>query len=79
MTIDIVAVKTNSDFQLDLEFENGEHRRFDMKPLLKMKPWNRIAGARLFEQIRIDYGTVTWAGGEIDIAPETLYDESVPI
>jgi len=22
---------------------------------------------------------VTWAGGEIDIAPETLYDESVPI
>ena len=48
-----------------------------MKPLLKIKPWNRIASARLFEQIRIDYGTVTWAGGEINIAPETLYDESV--
>ena len=79
MTIDVVAVKTNSDFQLELEFANREHRRFDMKPLLKMKPWNRIASTRFFEQIRIDYGTVTWAGGEIDIAPETLYDESVPI
>ena len=79
MIIDVVAVKTNSDFQLDLEFANGERRRFDMKPLLKMKPWNRIANARLFEQIRIDYGTVTWAGGEIDVAPETLYDESVPL
>ena len=50
-----------------------------MKPLLKMKPWDRIASVRLFEQIRIDYGTVTWAGGEFDVAPETLYDESVPI
>jgi Protein of unknown function (DUF2442) len=79
MTIDVVAVKTKPDFQLDLEFANGERRRFDMKPLLKMKPWNRIASNRLFEKIRIDYGTLTWAGGEIDIAPETLYDESVPI
>ena len=46
MTIDVVAVKTNSDFQLDLEFANGERRRFDMKPLLKMKPWDRIASVR---------------------------------
>ncbi|MGZ8158665.1 MAG: DUF2442 domain-containing protein [Methylobacter sp.] len=79
MTIDVVAVKTKSDFQLELEFANGERRLFDMKPLLKMKPWNRITSIRLFEQIHINYGTVTWAGGEIDIAPETLYDESVPI
>jgi hypothetical protein len=79
MTIDIVAIKTKSDFQLDIEFANGERRQFDMKPLLKMQPWNRIDSIRLFEQVRIDYGTVTWAGGEIDIAPETLYDESVPI
>ena len=68
-----------SDFQLELEFANGERRLFDMKPLLKMKPWNRITSICLFEQIRINYGTVTWAGGEIDIAPETLYDEAVPI
>ncbi|TAN52337.1 MAG: DUF2442 domain-containing protein [Methylococcaceae bacterium] len=79
MSIDVIAVKTRPEFQLELEFANGERRRFDMKPLLTMTPWNRIASARLFEQLRIDYGTVTWAGGEIDIAPETLYDESVPI
>lgn len=38
--MDVISVKTTTDFQLELEFENGEHRRFDMKPLLKMKPWN---------------------------------------
>jgi len=78
MLIDVVTVKPQHDFQLDLEFENGERRRFDMRPLLEIKPWNRIAKLPLFERVRVDYGTVVWPG-EIDIAPETLYDLSVPI
>ena len=77
MLIDVVTVKPQHDFQLDLEFENGERRRFDMRPLLEIKPWNCIAKLPLFERVRVDYGTVVWPG-EIDIAPETLYDLSVP-
>ena len=43
MLLDVIAVRPMDGFQLDLEFENGERRRFDMRPLLAMKPWNRIA------------------------------------
>ncbi len=78
MLQDVIAVQPRAGFQLDLEFNNGEKRRFDMRPLLAMKPWNRIATPTLFEKARIDYGTVVWPG-EIDIAPETLYDDSVPL
>ncbi|MGB5159186.1 DUF2442 domain-containing protein [Desulfobacterium sp. N47] len=78
MLIDVVSVKPLKDFYLDLEFENGERRRFNMRPLLAVKPWNRIANLQLFERARVDYGTVVWPG-EIDIAPETLYDDSTPI
>ena len=78
MLIDVVSVKPRLDFQLDLEFKNGERRRFDMRPLLELKPWNRIAKLALFERVRVDYGTVVWPG-EIDIAPETLYDCSTPL
>jgi len=78
MLIDVVSVKPRLDFQLDLEFKNGERRRFDMRPLLELKPWNRIAKLPLFECARVDYGTVVWPE-EIDIAPETLYDYSTPL
>ena len=78
MLVDVIAVEVCPEFQLCLEFENGERRRFDMRPLLQMKPWNRIANPELFAWVRVDYGTVVWPG-EIDIAPETLYDDSMPI
>lgn len=78
MLLDVISVRIFPEFQLDLEFENGERRQFDMRPLLTMKPWNRIAAPALFERVRVDYGTLVWPG-EIDIAPETLYDDSVPV
>jgi len=69
MLVDVIAVRTCPDFQLDLEFKNGERRRFDMRPLLAMKPWDRIAAPAVFERVRVDYGTVVWPG-EIDVAPK---------
>jgi hypothetical protein len=66
------------DFELLLEYENGELRRFDMKPLLGMKPWNRIASRAMFALVRLEYGTAVWPGN-IDVAPETLYFDSVRV
>lgn len=78
MLLDVVCVVPRPDFQMDIEFENGEKRRFDMRPLLSMKPWGRIASLALFQRASVDYGTVVWPG-DIDIAPETLYDDSEPV
>lgn len=78
MLLDVVCVVPRPDFQMDIEFENGEKRRFDMRPLLSMKPWDRISSLALFQRASVDYGTVVWPG-DIDIAPETLYDDSEPV
>ena len=72
----VVAVKPLPSFELDLTYDDGTHRRFDMKPLLSVKPWNKVSTLPIFIQAKVAYGTVVWPG-EIDIAPETLLLDSV--
>jgi hypothetical protein len=75
--MDVISVKPQPNFQLLLTFANGEIRQFDMRPLLAMRPWSRIASPALFTKAHVEYGTVVWPG-DIDIAPETLFIDSVP-
>jgi hypothetical protein len=74
--LDVIKVKAGADYTLLIEFENGENRMFDMRPYLDKKPFIRIKEASIFAQASVDYGTVVWPGN-IDIAPETLYDDSI--
>jgi hypothetical protein len=76
--LDVVSVKVQPNYRLQFGFENGEQRVFDMSPLMDKKPFNRLKNSPVFNCAFFDYGTVVWPG-EIDIAPETLYDRSVPI
>lgn len=78
MLLDVVSAQTRPDFQLDLEFENGERRRFDMSPYLHYPVFRRLENPGFFSLARVEYGTVVWPGN-IDIAPETLYELSVPV
>ena len=75
--IRVVSVTTEDDFWLTLEFSTGEHRRFDMGPYLQFPVFRRLQNPGFFALAHIAYGTVVWPG-EIDIAPETLYEVSVP-
>jgi hypothetical protein len=72
------SVEVIPDFWLLLTFNSGERRCFDMRPYLHYPVFRRLENPAYFSLARIDYGTVTWPG-DIDIAPETLYDRSVPL
>lgn len=76
--LDVVRVVAQPDYTLFLEFENGEKRVFDMAPLMDKEPFIQLKGSPLFSMAFVDYGTVVWPGN-IDIAPETLYDRSRPV
>jgi len=75
--LDVVKVEVEPDYRLRLEFENGEKRIFDMSAYMDKRPFVRIKDISLFTLAKVDYGTVVWPGN-IDIAPETLYDRSIP-
>lgn len=76
--LDVVRVEAKPDYKLLLEFENGEKRVFDMSPYMDKKPFTQLKDSPLFARASVDYGTVVWPGN-IDIAPETLYDRSQPV
>lgn len=76
--IEVNRVEPQPDFGLILTFSNGERRHFDMRPYLHYPVFRRLQNPGYFSLARVDYGTVVWPG-EIDVAPETLYDDSIPL
>ena len=73
--LDVVSVEPNKNNTLLLLFENQEKRLFDMTPYLDKKPFSKLKRSPLFMKATVEYGTVVWPGN-IDIAPETLWDNS---
>lgn len=78
MLLDVIGVKAEMPYKLLLEFENHEQRLFDLTPYLEIGVFRQLQDVRLFNAAFIEGGTVAWPG-EIDIAPETLYHESVQV
>lgn len=76
--IEVKAVETMGSYGLIVNFNNGERKYFDMQPYLHVPVFRRLENPGFFALARVDYGTVTWPG-DIDIAPETLYDYSVTL
>ena len=56
----------------------GEARLFDARPHLKKGIFQRLKDLSLFKRAYVALDTVSWPG-EIDTAPETLYDLSQPV
>jgi hypothetical protein len=74
--LDVVSVQPCKDNTLILVFENNEKRLFDMRPYLDEKPFTKLKNLPLFMKAKVAYGTVAWPGN-IDIAPETLWNCSI--
>ena len=70
------AVKALGDYTLDLTFNNGERRVFDVASYLEYPAFQPLKSISLFMQARVEHNTVVW-NDEIDMAPENLYLESV--
>lgn len=60
MTPDVVRVTTLPNFWLQVEFENGESRSFDMRPYLTYPAFAGLAEEGLFEKAHVQNGTVVW-------------------
>lgn len=73
--LSISGVRPLEDYLLWVRFNTGEAKVFDFKPLLSSPAFAPLVDTNVFRGVYIDYGTVVWCDGDIDIAPEVLYQQ----
>ena len=73
----VVSVRPEPGFTLLLTFDNGEHRRFDVKPVLHIGRFTELKNSGIFNSVKQSLGTVQWSNG-LDLCPDMLYLDRIP-
>jgi hypothetical protein len=71
----VTHVRVCDDCSLELKLSTGDTRVFDARPYVGRGAFRRLKDLTLFRQAYVAFDTVCWPGN-LDIAPETLYDRS---
>lgn len=68
----IKKVKPLENYELLIEFENGEKRVKDMKPYLDKGVFSKLKNKNFFNTVKVSYGTICW-GENIDLCSDNIY------
>jgi len=77
--IRVSGVRPLDNHKLWVRFNTGEVKVFDFTPLLDASCFAPLKDEAIFKQVYIDYGVTVWQDGDIDIAPEKLYEEGIAV
>lgn len=78
MYLAVKKVEPQDNYVLLLTFENGEQRRFDVKPYLNFGIFQELKDLKLFKTVRTSFDSIEW-DNEADLDPELLYNKSIGI
>ena len=77
--IRVISAKAIPNYRLFITFSTQEQKIYDISPLLDLPAFRPLKDVNVFNNFQIDFDTVTWCDGDIDIAPETLYQDGLTI
>ena len=70
-----IAVKPLKNYILEIEFDNGEIKKFDVKPYLKYAAFKELKDINMFNKVIVSGLSIEWENGA-DICPDELYNKS---
>jgi len=74
MFFNVTEAKYVDNYRIGLSFEDGSTGIADLSDYPnKNNVFRLFLDMNYFRDFRIEYGTIIWGDGELDIAPETLY------
>lgn len=74
----VKSAEAVSDLSMLVTFSTGETRLFDASSLVEKPAFSALADFDAFCDFNIEHGVITWDHGDIDIAPEAMYQMSFP-
>ena len=74
----VKEVVPTDNFELLLTFNTGERKKFDAKTLFQYPMYAPLMNIGFFKLVKFDSMCVYW-NDEIDICPDSLYAQSVPV
>jgi len=63
-----------NNYELAIDFDNGESGVLDMKPFLSMGVFEKLIETDAFKRVRVSFDTVEWDSGA-DLDPEFVYSK----
>jgi hypothetical protein len=77
MFFDVKHAELRSNSLVEIEFEDGTTGTVDLRKYLKEGTvFSRFGDPDYLKSMRVEYGTLVWGQGEVDIAPEALYEDA---
>lgn len=74
----ITEAKPIDNFYLEITFDNGEVKIFDVNPYLDKGIFRQLKNKKIFNAVKVSLGTVSWPGNQ-DFCPDTIYENSTTI
>jgi hypothetical protein len=75
--VTVISVRPLEGHRLWMRFSTGEEKVFDFTPLLETEAFEPLKDEASFRGVYVDCGVAVWNDGDIDIAPEYLYENGV--
>lgn len=63
------------DYRLGLTFNDGRRGVVDLEDYTCRKPFEPLRDPAVFRNFELNGWTISWLGGRLDIAPESLYSQ----
>lgn len=75
-SINVCSVEIVDDLKMIITFSTGERKIFDATCMLEYPAFEALKNEHIFKSAKVEYGVVTWDNGNIDLAPEMMYEKS---
>ena len=73
----VIDCRPLDSHRMQIDFNDGTTKDVDISPLFGLPVFKTLENASVFRDFKIDHGVLTWLDGDIDIAPEWLYEQGI--